>query len=239
MIRNMKTDINNWLYLKSDNPADALALATVISYSSDFYNIVRRTVNAYFYSGLKNVTIDFFSNTEQDNLIVIEEINNDSWQEKCDILAHQLNISIPNKCLPYLGFSVDCSNIIEQWGEDKCVLLYLLPHPDQKLDLMVVDQIVRLFERKGIKSVSGGALFMPCIKGTRDFRQLINLSLLCNIKDLINFILTTENFMKTIGEALGINVYVISHVLNLMIDGIPMEDANQIVNYISMFNNKK
>ena len=55
----------NWIYLKSDNPADALALATVISYSNDSYGIVRRTVNSFFFKGLKNVTIDFYPDCEE------------------------------------------------------------------------------------------------------------------------------------------------------------------------------
>lgn len=228
----------NWIYLKSDNPADALALATVISYSNDSYGIVRRTVNSFFFKGLKNVTIDFYPDSEENNLTVIHEISTDSWFAKYDILAERLNIKVPRESNPYLGFCANNTGIVKQWGDDKNILLYLFPHPDQKIDLMIVDLLVRQFEQKGIKSVSGGTIVLPCIKGTKDLRQLIDLSVLCSIKDKICFILTTEKSIKALGEALGINVYVISHISELMLDDIPMSDSNQMANYIVKNSNK-
>lgn len=228
----------NWIYLKSDNPADALALATVISFSNDSYGIVRRTVNSFFFKGLKNVTIDFYTDCEDNNLTVINEISTESWFAKCDIIAEKLNVKVPRESDPYIGFCANNTSIVKQWGDDKNILLYLFPHPDQKIDLMIVDLIVRQFEQKGIKSVSGGTIILPCIKGTKDFRQLIDLSVLCSIKNKIYFILTTEKSIKALGEALGVNVYVISHISELMLDDMPMSDANQMANYIFKNNNR-
>ncbi len=228
----------NWIYLKSDNPADALALATVISFSNDSYGIVRRTVNSFFFKGLKNVTIDFYTDREDNNLTVINEISTESWFAKCDIIAEKLNVKVPRESDPYIGFCANNTSIVKQWGDDKNILLYLFPHPDQKIDLMIVDLIVRQFEQKGIKSVSGGTIILPCIKGTKDFRQLIDLSVLCSIKNKIYFILTTEKSIKALGEALGVNVYVISHISELMLDDMPMSDANQMANYIFKNNNR-
>ena len=228
----------NWIYLKSDNPADALALATVISFSNDSYGIVRRTVNSFFFKGLKNVTIDFYTDREDNNLTVINEISTESWFAKCDIIAEKLNVKVPCESDPYIGFCANNTSIVKQWGDDKNILLYLFPHPDQKIDLMIVDLIVRQFEQKGIKSVSGGTIILPCIKGTKDFRQLIDLSVLCSIKNKIYFILTTEKSIKALGEALGVNVYVISHISELMLDDMPMSDANQMANYIFKNNNR-
>ena len=228
----------NWIYLKSDKPADALALATVISFSNDSFGIVRRTVNSFFFKGLKSVVIDFYTDSEKNNLIVINEVSTDSWSSKCEILSERLNIKIPREIKPYLGFCANNTGIVKQWGNTQRILLYLFPHPNQKIDLMIVDLLVRQFEQKGIKSVSGGTAVLPCIKGTKDFRQLIDLSVLCSILDKISFILTTENSIKALGEALGVNVHVISHVSELMLDDIPMSDANQMANYIVKNNNK-
>jgi hypothetical protein len=133
----------NWIYLKSDNPADALALATVISFSNESYGIVRRTVNSFFFKGLKNVTIDFYPDCEENNLTVIHEISTDSWFAKYDILAERLNIKVPRESNPYLGFCANNTGIVKQWGDDKNILLYLFPHPDQKIVLMIVDLLVR------------------------------------------------------------------------------------------------
>lgn len=66
--------MNTWIYLKSDNPADALALATVLSNTNKNFNVVRRSINSFVYDGLDNVNVDFYSNLEEDNLLVIDSI---------------------------------------------------------------------------------------------------------------------------------------------------------------------
>ena len=136
----------------------------------------------------------------------------------------------------YLIWDSQNKEIERMWGENKSILLYLFPHQDQKLNLMVVEQFARMFEQKGIKTISGGTKAMPCIRGTKDLRQLVDLSVLCNVKDKILFVLTSEKFMKTIGDALGLNIYVIADITGLTINNIPMLDANQMVNYIEINN---
>ena len=108
------------------------------------------------------------------------------------------------------------------------------------MDLMIVDQLTRIFEQQSIKAISCGTNVMPCIKRTKDFRQLIDLPILCGLRDRFCFILTSEKSLKTIGDALNINVYVIadSDSEGLTLDGLSMDDASQMANYI-MMNNKK
>ena len=226
----------NWIYLKSCNPADALALATVISYSNETYHIVRRTINSYFFKGLNNVTIEFYPNSNEDNLLVVEELKNKSWQSTCNILAQRLGVNVPDKCQPYLGFVVRNINIIKHWGEAKSILLYLFPHPDDNLNLFMLDQLIRLFENKGTKAVSGGSIALPCIKGTKDLRQVIDLPILISLKEKIQFIVTSELSLKVIGEAIGIKVYFVSCMPNMTIDDIPVADASQMANYITKSN---
>ena len=225
-----------WVYLKSDNPADALALASLISQTNDHYNIVRRSVYSSFFEGLSNVHIDYYSKMEDEDLVVINEIESDSWRIKCDIIAKELSVNNYNY-KPYIGFIRIVRGIETLLEVGKFVCLYLFPHSDQKLDLMVVDQLIRIFEIKGVKAISCGTNVMPCIKKTKDFRQLIDLPILCGFRDRFSFILTSENSLKTIGEALNINVYVISDSEGLTLNGISMDDASQMANYI-MMNNK-
>ena len=92
-----------WVYLKSDNPADALALATLISQTNDYYYIVRRSVYSSFFEGLSNVSIGFFKKTEDAKLVVINEVESDSWRTKCDIIAQKLSMNNYNY-KPYVGF---------------------------------------------------------------------------------------------------------------------------------------
>ena len=70
--------MTTWIYLKSDNPADALALATVLYNTNKCYNVVRRSINSFVYSGLDNVNVDFYYNSKEDNLLVIDSIPNNS-----------------------------------------------------------------------------------------------------------------------------------------------------------------
>lgn len=237
MIQNTKTNMNTWIYLKSDNIADALALATIISYSSETFFIVRRSMYAYVFYGLNNVVMDFFPNTANVSLITIDEIPTDSWHRKCEIITEKIGLPSRSEYPPYDGFAKHSFDIEKVWGEQCKVLLYLFPHPDQKLDLIIIDEIVRIFERKGLSSVSGGTNIMPCIRNTIDLRQLINMAVICSIKNKISFILTSEIQLKTIGEAFGIKTYVISDIEGLAIDNVSMNNANQIANYIET-NNK-
>ena len=49
-----------WIYLKSNNLADALALATVLFHSGLEYHIVRRSCMSPFFSNMDNVHIGFY-----------------------------------------------------------------------------------------------------------------------------------------------------------------------------------
>ena len=200
--------MNTWIYLKNDNPADALALATVLSNTNKYFNVVRRSINSFVYDGLDNVKVDFYSNLEEDILLVIDSIPNNNWQEKCKIIADKLDVAVEKQYSPYLGFMKKFPEIEKMMGTEKSILLYLFPHPDQKLNLMVIDQLTKIFELKGTKSISGGTNAMPCIRGTKDLRQIMNLSVVCSMKDKIEFVLTSEESMKIVGDALGLKVYV-------------------------------
>ena len=226
--------MNTWIYLKSDNPADALALATVLSNTNKCYNVVRRSINSFVYSGLDNVNVDFYSNSKEDNLLVIDSIPNKSWQGKCKIIADILGLVVEKQYSPYLGCLIKYPEIEKMMGKEKSILLYLFPHPDQKLNLMVIDQLTKIFELKGTNAISGGTNAMPCIRGTKDLRQIMDIPILCSMKDKIEFVLTSEESIKTIGEALGLKVYVVSDVSGLTIDNIEVSDANQMANYIMM-----
>lgn len=237
MTKNMKTDMNTWVYLKSDNIADALALATIISYSSETFFIVRRSMYAYVFNGLNNVVMDFFPNTADVTLITIDELPTDSWHRKCELLSEKMGLPNKSVYIPYDGFVKHSSELERIWGEQCKILLYFFPHPDQKLDLIIIDEVVRIFEKKGLFSVSGGTNIMPCIRNTQDLRQLIDIAVICSLKNKISFILTSEIQLKTIGEAIGIKTYVISDINGLAIDNIAMTNANQIANFIET-NNK-
>ena len=229
--------MNTWIYLKSNNPADVLALATVMSGTTKTFCVVRRSIYSFTLEGLSNIRIGYYPNTEEDELLIFDTIYSDSWQEKCSIMAKQLGLAAKEHYSPYLGFTKQFTEIEEIMENNKSILLYLFPHPNQKLDLMAIEQLVKLFEQKGVKSISGGTNIMPCIRGTKDLRQIIDLSVICSIKNKIEFILTSEESMRAIGEALNLKVYVISDIEGLTIDGRPISDANQMANYITM-NNK-
>jgi hypothetical protein len=99
--------------------------------------------------------------------------------------------------------------------------------------------VIQLLEQSGIQTISGGSELIPCIRGTQDMRNIIDVSILCGLTEKISFLITTECSIATLGEAYGIKSFVISDTKNLTIDGRMMMDSNQIVNYIETEINKK
>ena len=225
--------MSKWIYLKSNNPADALALASVIATSDTNFNIVRRSNASKFFKGMENVVVDFYVPGEESEMTVIEDIDSDSWKQKCDTIASILGLEVNADYKPYDGFVRHIADVEKRVEENSTCLLYLFPHPDQHLDLLLVDHLVRLLEFQGIKSVSGGTYMIPCIKGTADLRQIIDYDVLCAVLPKLNFVITSENSVAALCEAYGKKAFVISHIDGLTFDGLHMMDANQILNYIN------
>jgi hypothetical protein len=225
--------MNKWIYLKSNCPADALALSSVIATSRENFNIVRKSYTSQFFRGLDNVVINFYAPAEDSELIVIEETGSDSWKQKYDTMASLLGVENNGSYEPYCGFAKHIVKIEERLELESIGLLYLNPHPDQNLDLALIDNLVRLLEFQGIKSISGGTCMLPCIKGTLDLREVIDFAVLCAILPKLQFVITTEKSIATICEAFNKNAFVVSHIDKLTVNGIYMSDANQILNYIN------
>ena len=97
--------MKTWIHLKSDNLADALALATILRESDKSFHIVRRSFNAYVFAGLNNVILDYYEKSEDCEIIVIDEISTDIWQEKCNNIATKIGVITKGKHVPYLGFT--------------------------------------------------------------------------------------------------------------------------------------
>lgn len=202
--------MDKWIYFKSNNPADALALVTILATSKEKYNIVRRSNISQFFNGLENVTIDFYHPQENHDIIILDEINTDSWMEKCDVYASVLNIDIKDDYTPYYGFTEHIDEIDKRLNYQSMFLLYLFPCPEQNLDLFCIDRLVRLLEKQGVKGISGGTSMMPCIKRTLDLRQVISYSVLCSLLSKVLFVITTEKSIATICEAFHKKVFVLN-----------------------------
>ena len=135
--------MNKWIYLKSNCPADALALSSVIATSGECFNIVRRSYISPFFKGLDNIVVDFYTPDEDSELIIIEDTDTDSWKQKCDIVASLLGIETKGGCYePYCGFVKHIDVIERRLDSERFGLLYLYPHPDQNLDLILIDNLV-------------------------------------------------------------------------------------------------
>ena len=225
--------MNKWIYLKSNNPADALALASVIATSDANFNIVRKSFSSKFFKGLENILVDYYEPSEDSEISIIEEIDSDSWKQKCDTIASILGLGGNKGYKPYEGFVRHISDVEKRIEWNNTCLLYLFPHPDQNLDLPMIDHLVKLFELQGVKSISGGTYLIPCIKGTTDLRQVIDHDVLCAILPKLKFIITSEKSVASICEAFGKEAFVVSQIDSFTVDGLNMADANQIINYIN------
>lgn len=225
--------MKKWVYLKSNNPADALALASVIATSNANFNIVRKSYASKFFKDLENVLVDYYEPSEDTEISIVEEIDSDSWKQKCDTIASILGLGGNKNYKPYEGFIRHIPDVEKRIARNNSCLLYLFPHPDQNLDLLMIEHLVRLFERQGVKCISGGTYIIPCIKGTMDLRQVIDHDVLCAILPKLKFIITSEKSVASICEAFGKKAFVVSQINGFTIDGINMSDANQIINYIN------
>ena len=230
--------MNKWIYLKSHNPADALALASVIAISEANFIIIRRSFASIFFNGLENVIIDFYEQSEESEIAIIDEIDSDSWKQKCDTIASILGLKVNIDYKPYDGFIRQISDVDKLIDGNNTCLLYFFPHPNQHLDLLMIDLLTRLLKQQGVKTVSGGSNILPCIKGTADLRQVIDYDVLCAILPKLKFIITTEKQISTICEAFGKIAFVVSQIDCFTVDGLKMADENQVINYMNQKLNK-
>lgn len=229
MIRNTNGIMKKWIYLKSNNLADALALATVLKDTEEQFYVVRQSFSSSMFKGLANVTVDFYK--KEDELIEICPIMESSWRNKCVFLSNVLGLEIKDEYEPYNIFNTQVS-VQKSLLQRKYALLYLFPNTLYNIDLILIDQVVRTFEHQQLEFVSAGSGIIPCINGTKDYRQIVDIAMIEKIKDNIAFIITSENFMSTIGEAFGIKVFVLSYNEGLTLNDYPVDNSSQIVNLI-------
>ena len=223
--------MKKWIYLNSDDLADALALVTVLSNSKDNFNIVRKSVYTPIFQGLDNVSIGFYD--REDELIKINSISAHSWQEKCIEVSNILGVSIKEKYEPYLGFVKETPYLDNSIGNlNEFSILYLFPNLTCEIDLVLIDKLVRILEQQDLKFISAGSSIIPCIHGTKDYRGIVDINMVGKWKKQIKFILTTEKSMIALCEALDIKVFVLSFNEGITINRYPVNDANQIANYI-------
>lgn len=217
------------VYLQGNNPADALALVSVLKEHEEF-RIIRRSCFSPIFSAKRGYGLSQFCQDNSNELISIRPIESDSWKDKCDSIASQLGIEYCSY-EPYLDYDNE-DDILLDYCKNSFGLLYLFPQ-NQTLELIGIDMLVREIEKLGIMFVSGGANQVPCIKGTKDLRQLFTIATICQLRKNISFIITTEKYMLTIGEAIGVKTfYVLQTGQRLFVNNEQVLDYLQIANLI-------
>lgn len=223
--------MDKFILLRGENIADALALATVIQDLKD-YHVIRRSVFAPVFYKFRNVDEVKYTFSKKDALIVINPIETDKWEEKCDYIASLLGVK-NYSYIPYVDFIEDAFSM-SKYLYDRFCLLYFCPNKQQNIDLVLVDSLVRQMKKNGINSVSGGDKFLPCIKDTMDFRGLFNLPAIIKYKSQISLIITSEIPLYTLGQALGIKTFLISTTDKMMINNCVINDVSEMLNFISV-----
>lgn len=233
MIQN--TMNKKWIYLKSNNITDALALATVLSYTSEQFNIVRRAYYTEILKSLPNVNISFYTPSEGSSLITIQASSNLCFKEICASYFNLLGINIPENYKCYDGFLKHNEQISRILEESSYGLFYILP--DNQIDLFFYDNIARVYEQHNVKFISGGTLMLPCIKGTIDLRDLLSIPTLFSIKHNIKFLITNVHDIANACKAYDIQAYEITMDEHIKIESQIVNNPQEIVNFISISNN--
>ena len=224
--------MEKWLYIKNASPVDGIALAAVLASTEVMWNVIHSTLYSCFLRKLENVEI---GHPDEDfEILTIELEDTNSFDQKCNSIASQLGL-LPKEEWGAPSFVKELKTELEKRinSYENIILLYFIPHPGKHIDLMLVDHAMRSMAKDGYQIIDGNSAMLPNIKGTKDFRGLINLETVLRTKDKIKVVVTTETWMKDICSLYGIKSICISDSNGTMfLDNITVEQSLQFANYI-------
>lgn len=222
---------NQWLYIKNASPADGLALATVLSCSKEDWNVIHSSIHSCFIRNLQNVTI---GHPDEGSEIITLEMNASSFNERCNCIASQLDIPTRQDWTATIFFKeLDNELEVRLRSYINVILLYCVPTPGEHINLMMIDQALRYLAQDKYMTVDANSSMLPNIKGTKDYRGLIDVETIVRNKSIISTVITTEPWMTEICSAYGIKCCTISGTGNaIILDGITIDHPLQLANYI-------
>lgn len=225
--------MKNWIYLKREyrgfDDIKAAALAAVLNKSSEHFNVVHTNIISIYLNRLKNVTIGYPSKSEGDTIISLELSDNAPFKILCDRISVLLNLQEMQEYEPYLGFVRSENEVDRQLSKLNNIVAFCYFLNER--ETLIVPQLEKVIESSvacNFKAVSCGSRNEQLLKGSYDYRELIQIDELIKNRDRIKAIVTSLPLVKEIGCLLHIPViYLYTYAVIVYFDGnIVVESTN-------------
>lgn len=215
-----------WIYIKSDRLIDAYAVTSVLANSNEDFAIVRKARFAsLFRTILPNVLYDYFPAGENDELIVIEPSKSNNIIESLACISKQLGVNCDT--------IVDCNNLVMPNVNLDINLCIMLTPEEQEIDLHLIDHSINNILQKGYTVACAGETPIPCIRGTKDYRCILNW---VHIPALAtkNIVLVTNNEdYVQLADSYNMKNILLSNIDNVLYaNGIRIEHPDEFSNII-------
>lgn len=199
----------NWIYLKIKNcgfdDLNAVALASVLSASSERFNVVHTKMTSKYLKGLENVIVGYPSEKDGEIVTMLNLPEYAPFELLCETILDTLCIKLNNKCSPYLGFASKRNEIDRQLQDRGDLILFCYYIEEREVFLVPrLEEVVKTLNAYSF--ISCGSKREPLIKGSYDFRELIKIDEIIKNRNRIKAIITANNLVKEIGSKLDIPV---------------------------------
>lgn len=227
-----------WLYIKNASPADGIAFASVLHTSKDKWNVVHSSSYYCFIHNLQNVNIGHPDGVK--DVLIIDVNGCSTFNERCNYIASQLGLPTQSSWNAFTFYQTKDNELETRLRSYKnVILLYFIPRSCENINLIMIDQSMRILTQDNFTIVDGNSSMLPNIKGTKDYRGLIDVENILRNLFVISTVITTEKWMKEICSVYHIKCCIISGEEDLIfLDGIKIEHPLQFANYIQNFINQ-
>lgn len=203
--------MKKWLYLKRTEQGfddfKAAALATVLSKSSKYFNVVHSTLVSKYLCGLDNVNIGY--PVAGESVITTIDLPDElSFHELCLKLSDILEEPMEDIFEPYLGFATEECEIDKQLSLfDNIILFHSYSNKKiANINETQIEELVSFLKKESYIIVCAGSSKESFIKGAYDFRGLIQIEELVRNRQKFRAIVTATDYMIDIGSLLHIPV---------------------------------
>ena len=218
--------MNKWIYIKSDRIIDAYAVASVLNDVSDTeFFLIRRTRFAKLFKNHPHIsTSGFYENSKDSQLITINPTSVEDFKVLTCQIAKKLgmeNHDIGSMYIPDIPEVLDFSLVD--------IFLMFSDGTQEPLNLNFIDMAVNVFKSRQISTISAGTMTIPCIRGCKDYRELITWEYLPLIAthNKSALIITNEPDYTTLCTAVGLNYILLENKNGIMCAN------NQVLNHPS------
>lgn len=225
--------MNKWIYIKSNRIIDAYAVASVLNNVSDTeFFLVRKMRFAKLFKNHPHISMSgFYENDEDSQLVIINSTDIGDFEELTCQIAKKLgveNYDINFRYNPDMPEVLDFSlaNIFLLFSEE----------PQELLNLNFIDTAINVCKAREISTISAGTMAFPCIRGCKDYRELVTWEYLPLIatQNKSALIITNASDYATFCRAIGLNCILVKSENGIMYaNNLILNHVSELINLIN------